>query len=345
MFEDDKRIRKSINADGETVYNSEDADKYYNVNSDGWHLTKGSIMNGFAMYAHITRSLLKSLAPYVYKEMQAIAAEEAAIKAEKERQEATDKRTGFINSRLVTFSRWTNDGGYNHPSGVLVVGPYAFRACEEISEDWDVYSKAWHRAYGPKKTVDRRYVVVHKNGKPYKKIDLQSWAGDWQYHVLCEVMNLQPVKVPTDLKKVQLKPYFGVRKGINRDGVQYYHVTAGRYAVILCGVDIATGMEYHDDTIEEVKAGLARKLEAKKAEDSKLDKTYTAAGLHECFGFCNTGMRDFADACNIDVAGTYSVRELIAAAKSAKDRSVIQRYHYELKTINVLYLDESFITI
>jgi predicted transcriptional regulator with HTH domain len=331
MFDDDERIRKSVNSDGETVYNSDDCDMYYRIDANGWNLTKHSIMSGFYMYANVTRSLLKSLAPYVYKEMQVIAAEEAAIKAEKERQAIIDKRTGFNNSRLVTYSKWTNDGGY-----IFVVGPYAMKAVEEVSEDWEAYSKAWHRTHGPKKTVDRRYIIVNKGGKLYKEIDLNSWAGDWQYRVLRDVLSLQVVRVSTDLRKVQLKPCFGVRKAIKRNGVQYYHITAGHYDIALCGVDTATGMEYHADTIEEVNTGLSRKLEAVKVEEQKLDKTYTAIELHERFGFCNAGMRDFADACNIDFNGTYSVRQLIAATQEAKDKNILRKYRTELKTINVI---------
>lgn len=35
---------------------------------------------------------------------------------------------------------------------------------ESYSEDWDYYSKSWHRQYGPKRTCERRDLVVHMGG-------------------------------------------------------------------------------------------------------------------------------------------------------------------------------------
>ena len=54
-----------------------------------------------------------------------------------------------------------------------------FRVSETRERQWDVYSKAWHRAHGPKiTTFDRRLCEATKSGW-IKVADIPAYRGKW----------------------------------------------------------------------------------------------------------------------------------------------------------------------
>jgi hypothetical protein len=65
-----------------------------------------------------------------------------------------------------------------------VCGGFLFVRSEMESVDWHYYSKAWHRAHGPKRTTSERKVAIYKyNGRAKEKlqvaatVEFDGWRG------------------------------------------------------------------------------------------------------------------------------------------------------------------------
>ena len=51
---------------------------------------------------------------------------------------------------------------------------------EDIENNWNYYSKGWHRCHGPKTTItNRRIEFSDLNGKLIKKVNIERWSGDF----------------------------------------------------------------------------------------------------------------------------------------------------------------------
>jgi hypothetical protein len=104
------------------------------------------------------------------------------------------------------------------------LGRYVIRCFEHETIDWNYYSKAWHRAHGPKKTITDRRIEIYgkKSGKLLKRIDLNSWRGYYLLNAIAKEGIIKPVKVKKELKKVQLNKYFDVKKDRKIGNVAIY---------------------------------------------------------------------------------------------------------------------------
>lgn len=209
---------------------------------------------------------------------------------------------------------------------------YIFTAHEMTTEDWDYYSKAWHRAHGPKITVNERYVKIFKDGKA-ENITVERWAGNWFLNVLIKFFDLKPVKVAKSLRAVQINPYYDV----NKIEDNLYEVSFLGEFQAYCAVE--GDMTYHAQTIEDAKNGLVDK--ARKAEEKQkieAGQLFSAEFLNEKYHFCYPAMREFANFAGLDINETYSLSQLKDAVKAVKktNRDFIAHYIREFRTINAL---------
>lgn len=220
---------------------------------------------------------------------------------------------------------------------VCIVGPYAFQAEEEVEKDWNYYSKS----YGfPKVTVTGRYVTAFKNGKMIRRIELDSFRGNWMIDTIAHVLDLTPPKVSKELRKFQITKWTDVQRSVNKDGYQLFKLMLYKYVVGYVAYDKENDIHFHADTIEEAVSGLKNKvtkvLEERKADEELSATKWTAKQLNAKYGFCWPGMTEFAHACGIDRDKEYTVKQLRDAIKNISDKYVLNKYCRELRLINVL---------
>lgn len=205
---------------------------------------------------------------------------------------------------------------------------------EDADYDYNYYSKSYGH---PKKTVNGRRVVIKKlsrRGRTKgcvvvdKEYEIDSFR---QTNILGVIASHFGLEKPNK-NKLQTSPFYEVKKV--KKGL--YKQLFGKQIVGYVAVDDATGMVCHGSTEETALKGLIRKNESFKRENERVNrKTLTAEYLHEEFGFCAQGMREFAESAGIDVNGQYSINELRAAAKKA-NRDVVRKYSSELRKIDVI---------
>lgn len=224
---------------------------------------------------------------------------------------------------------------------MVVLFPYAFEAYENVDEDWNYYSKAWHSAHGPKRTVLGREVRVYEWGKGrVHTIELAKWKPGFMIEVVAQVLGLKQPKVEKPLRKFQVSPWVDVKRSVKRDGTQFYHLTMGKYTVGVVAYDEQRDIHYHAATKEEAIAGLTKKIEKIEADSERIAmegaSLLTASKAHDLWGFCYPGMTEFANSIGLDIDGTYTVGQLREAVGKLTDRSVVRKYHRELVTAKII---------
>ena len=254
----------------------------------------------------------------------------AQFNREEEERRAFYKKYGVSNIYLTSIFNADKES-------VCIVGPYAFQAEEEVEKDWNYYSKS----YGfPKVTVTGRYVTAFKNGKMIRRIELDSFRGNWMIDTIAHVLDLTPPKVSKELRKFQITKWTDVQRSVCKDGYQIFKLMLSKYVVGHVAYDKANDIHYHADTIKDAVAGLKSKvkkvLEDRKADEEMSAIKWTAKQLNAKYGFCWPGMTEFANACGIDRDKEYTVKQLREAVKHISDKSILMRYNRELRIINVL---------
>lgn len=223
----------------------------------------------------------------------------------------------------------------------VLMAPYAFIPVEDVDEDWEYYSKAWHREHGPKRTVTGREVRVYKYGKGrIDTIELPKWKPGFMVEIVAQVLGLQQPKVEKQLRKFQPSPWVDVKRSVKRDGIQFYNLTMGKYTVGVVAYDEERDLHYHDDTREAALEGLRKKIDKieadKKLKAMEADAVLTADYAHNRWGFCWPGMTEFAKAVGFDIDGHYTVAELRKAVSNLADRRIVAKYRRELETAKII---------
>lgn len=226
-------------------------------------------------------------------------------------------------------------------NNTVVMFPYAFKPIEDVEEDWEYYSKAWHQAHGPKRTITGREVRVYQYGKGrIRTIELPKWKPGFMVEVVAQVLGLQQPKVDKSLRKFQVSPWVNVKRSVKRNGIQFYNLTMGKYTVGVVAYDEQRGIHYHADTKEAAIAGLNDKIAKMEAEEKRAameaNAVLTANLAHNRWGFCWPGMTEFANAIGFDLNGSYTVAQLREAVRGLKDRRIICKYRRELETAKII---------
>lgn len=139
----------------------------------------------------------------------------------------------------------------------LVALPAAYRAAytevagwtlvarEDVDEDWDVYSKSWHRAHGPKRTISNRRVEARRYGAngeiELKTAKLESWRGNWQLNAAVELGLLEEHR---GLAHIRLHPAYEVREVRKVLGYRVYERLLAGEHVDFCVLS-PLGATYH----------------------------------------------------------------------------------------------------
>lgn len=207
------------------------------------------------------------------------------------------------------------------------IDDYHITVEQDETEDWEKYSKSWHKAHGPHRRIDRRRVVFRK-GKEVHTIDVDSFRGDYLFNAIVQFFKLQPVKVAKDLKNVQLWEFCEIKEVKKLICTVFYERTF--MGVFLDYCILHKKQTYHASTLEGCVKGLKKKLNAKYAfENEELTKEVAYA-----LGFCETGVESFCSDNGLDVDATYTRKELrnIVVAKREVNCS---KYKLELNKIGI----------
>lgn len=260
------------------------------------------------------------------------------VKKEKERvQKFVDfeKETGlnrsFFGKERGIFEVQENKASNAYKSSKMYArfGEYYITVTQEESEDWEAYSKSWHSAHGPKRTIEGRDINFYRDGKKESSIPVNSFAGNYLINAIVSKLNLPKIKVQKELKKVQLIDQAEVILVRNILSTKIYKRTIAGASLDFCAVH--EGETFHAQSISKTIEGLQKKVKSEKYFEREMISKEDGFKL----GFCETGMRSFCEDNNLDYEGEYSRKDLRNIAVS--NRSVnCQKYAYELKKIGIV---------
>lgn len=208
-------------------------------------------------------------------------------------------------------------------------GEYYITVTQDVSEDWEAYSKSWHSAHGPKRTVESRDVNFYKDGKFESSASVNSFAGNYLINAIVSKFNLQKIKVQKELKKVQLIDQAEVILVRNILSTKIYKRILAGADLDFCAVH--GGETFHAATISKAIAGLQKKLKAEKYFEREMISKEDGFKL----GFCETGMKSFCEDNNLNYEGEYSRKDLRNIAVSNRNINC-QKYAYELRKLGIV---------
>ncbi len=216
-----------------------------------------------------------------------------------------------------------------HAGATLLADGTEVSVHETISEDWNYYSKAYHRQFGPKRTVEKRWVRIETPGVEKAEITVTAFRGNYLLDALAAHFGLAKVKVARHLAAAQLYAYAQVELKHRIGAVSLYARTFAGTA--LDYVVVAQGKTYHADTIAAAVAGWKKK-ECRRQEQESEVLTYALARYG--YGFCHEGVTDFCELNGLDIDASYTRQQVRAAA--LPNRAVnCAKFAAELKTVGI----------
>lgn len=203
-----------------------------------------------------------------------------------------------------------------------------YRRVEHTEEDWEKYSKAWHRAYGPARTVTGRTVTFARmvgSSKERHVVNLSTWGGDWLARAVVEA-GLAP-KMPAVPMAIRLHAAYDAVLVDDRHGYQFYRRTL--LGAPIDWVAIAPlGTTYHAATKKEALRGLHQKVRSAKL---RLSGRLIDWAKCRALGFCESGILAFCETFGLNCRGAYTPEEVEAAVRAKADRAT--PYLAELRTL------------
>jgi len=195
-------------------------------------------------------------------------------------------------------------------SSKIILGGFLFSQTEKESEDWNYYSKAWHRAHGPKRTTsDRKISIYNYNGRAKEKlqvaavIEFAGWRGNVLLHAIKEsgLFAAPESKAPLS---VRLDKFYDAKLIRTIGHINIFERTLLESHVDFCAV--LNGVTFHADTIRAAVGGVHTKIKAA----SKKRNSPINLKLCKELGFCDTGIKEFCNVFCIDIHGSYSPAEI-----------------------------------
>ena len=82
--------------------------------------------------------------------------------------------------------------GNSRPAGYVFFNGFYIIACETEQTDWQAYSKAWHRAHGPKKWKEDRRLELYQPGRAVEKIHIgERWSNNSIFEALSKRFKIE----------------------------------------------------------------------------------------------------------------------------------------------------------
>jgi len=193
----------------------------------------------------------------------------------------------------------------------IQVGAWTITTEQDIDEDRNYYSKAWHRQYGPKRTISNRRITFERPwGKGTRSVThpLKSWSGNFvEAAIVAE--GLAPKKAHTPLS-VRLSKAYDAALIAEKRGYKIYRRTLLGKAFDWVIVS-PLGMTYHDADRSKLVQGLHEKI---RHQTRKLKGLIDWTACKK-LGFCDSGIREFCSIFGLSPKESYTPQEVEAAVR------------------------------
>lgn len=211
--------------------------------------------------------------------------------------------------------------------GFIKLGIWTIKIHYQEELDWNYYSKAWHRAHGPKRTIYDREIVFSRQfrGKEQKKyINLESFRGNIVENAIL-AHGLEPKRSKHSLK-IRLHKAYDSKLIDEKRGYRIYSRTLlGEHIDYV--IQSPLGMVYHDKYRENLVKGLHKKIR----HQSRKLKGLIDFKFCKKLGFCDEGIKSFCSIFGFDLKGSYTPEEVENAVK--QNLSAASPFVSELRTL------------
>lgn len=247
-------------------------------------------------------------------------------------------KTSILNTKILAASPSAVISASFDKSSKIVIGGHLFVQSETKNTDWNYYSKAWHRKYGPKRTItDRKVTIYRYNGRAKEK--LQSAAvvefDGRRGNVLIQAIKQSGLFVAHESKtplSVRLDKFYDAKLIRTIGHVSIFERTLLENHVDFCAV--LNDVTYHAESIRAAVRGVHTKIKAA----AKRKNSPISLKLCKELGFCDAGIKEFCNVFHIDIHGDYSPSEIealvaehtaLAAPFEAELRSIAKTLNYK----------------
>jgi hypothetical protein len=204
------------------------------------------------------------------------------------------------------------------------IGGWTAVAWQEETLEWNIYSKAWHHSYGPKRTVTGRFIkFVSPSGKKSKTVELESFRGNWQLKALLDAGLVKPL---TGQMHIRLNQACEIKFIGAKGGLKFYARTVKGDLLDYCVVS-QMGQTFHAATPRECIKGLALKLQsAERKKEAIIDWVFL-----KNLGFCRDGVQEFCSVFGFDIKSSVTPAEVYARVKA--NPGAAQPFERELRKL------------
>lgn len=185
----------------------------------------------------------------------------------------------------------------------VTIGGWTAIAWQEEELDWKFYSKAWHRAHGPKRTVTGRFVkFTSPSGKKVKIVELDDWRGNWQMKALLEA---GLVKTQKGAMNIRLNAACEIKCIGKKMGITFYARSLKGELLDYCAVT-ALGMTFHAES----PAACIRGLKVKQSQIERKQVAVINWSFLRGLGFCQEGIKEFCSLFGFDLKDSVTPQEI-----------------------------------
>lgn len=240
-------------------------------------------------------------------------------------------------SKIQNINSKIHDVSHGHigvdfdTSTKLIFGGFLFEQMEMNSEDWHYYSKAWHRAHGPKRSTSDRKITIYKyNGRAGGKLqEVEAVEFDgWRGNLLLQTIKRSNLFVAPQSKmplSIRLDKFYDASLVRSIGHIKIYARTLLEQHVDFCAV--LNGITFHANTIRAAVRGVHVKIKA------LVKKRNSPINLWLCreLGFCDAGIKQFCNVFSIDINSDYTPSEIETIVKANLAKAA--PFESELRTV------------
>lgn len=232
--------------------------------------------------------------------------------------------TKIATARYFANMTWGYSSVPSETQKLPTIGGWKVIAWQEETQDWNFYSKSWHRSHGPKTTITGRFVkFVSPSGKKIKTVELDSWRGNWQLKAIVEAGLVKPQKGQMNIR---LNEAFEVKKVGKKHGLTFYVRTLKCEIFDYCVVS-PMGMTFHAES----PIACVKGLKIKRAALKRRETTTINWSFLKTLGFCDSGIKEFCSVFGFNLKDSVTPDEVYDRVKL--NPSAAEPFLSELRTL------------
>lgn len=217
---------------------------------------------------------------------------------------------------------------YRASKAYATFGAYYITVSQDECEFWDSYSRKYHNAFGPKRSVSNRLINFYRDGKKAFEVKVNNFAGHFILNAIISEFRLQKVKVAKELRKVQIIEEADIELIKEVYSTKVFKRSLGGITLDFCAVN--ENVTFHAKTVSKSIAGLKLKLKTGKIQIAEIVNKHTGFRL----GFCTSGMKSFCENNGLDFEASYTKKEIRDVVMQSKDAN-FDLYGFELYKLGI----------